>query len=257
MAALSRTDPRGLGHALADHLKQRIAEGDLGAGERVPSETELCRDFAVSRTVVREAVAQLRAEGLVETFQGRGTYVTAVVSPGGQQGSGTPPLTGTPRHVMELRLALECEAAALAARRSTEVDRGVIDRAMADLRDALARREPAIAQDFAVHAAVARASGNPLVNDILRGLGPHAVLRHRAGLADPTVLAPGHADLLVHEHQQICDAIARRDPEAGGGPRGPPHNPPPTPHTHPPPNPADPLPRPRTRQAAHRARPRK
>ena len=214
MAALSRTDPRGLGHALADHLKQRIAEGDLGAGERVPSETELCRDFAVSRTVVREAVAQLRAEGLVETFQGRGTYVTAVVSPGGQQGSGTPPLTGTPRHVMELRLALECEAAALAARRSTEVDRGVIDRAMADLRDALARREPAIAQDFAVHAAVARASGNPLVNDILRGLGPHAVLRHRAGLADPTVLAPGHADLLVHEHQQICDAIARRDPEA-------------------------------------------
>ncbi|RLP11450.1 FadR/GntR family transcriptional regulator [Propionibacterium australiense] len=211
MTALHRSDPRGLGHALADQLKHRIAGGELGAGERLPSEAELCRDFAVSRTVVREAVAQLRAEGLVETFQGRGTFVTA---PGGDPEPATAHLAGSPRHVMELRLAVECEAAALAATRGTEVDREVMRRAMADLREALARREPAIAEDFAVHAAIALASGNPLINDVLRELGPHAILRHRAGLTGPTVLEPGHADLLVHEHQQICDAIVRGDPDA-------------------------------------------
>lgn len=211
MTALHRTDPRGLSHALAGQLKQRIAGGELGTGARVPSEAELCSDFTVSRTVVREAIAQLRAEGLVETFQGRGTFVTA---PGGGQEPATASLTGTPRQVMELRLGLECEASALAAVKSTEVDRGIMVRAMADLRKALLRRKPAIAEDYALHAAIALASGNPLISDVLRRLGPHAIVRHRAGLAGPTVLEPGHADLLVHEHQQICDAIARRDPEA-------------------------------------------
>lgn len=212
MTALHRNDPRGLRHALADQLKRRIAQGDLGAGDRVPSEAELCHDFAVSRTVVREAVAQLRAEGLVETFRGRGC--SYVIAPNGGQGAGaglSP--AGSPRQIMELRLALECEASSLAASRRSAVDLAAIGRAMTDLREVLSRREPAIAQDFAVHLAIAVAAGNPPITGVLRELGPQAILRHRTGIDGSVVMAPGHAELLVHEHQQICDAIARGDPE--------------------------------------------
>jgi len=62
-------------------LKERILSGDLAPGSKLPSESELVAAYAVSRTVVREAVTRLRAEGLVETFQGLGSFVLAVPEP--------------------------------------------------------------------------------------------------------------------------------------------------------------------------------
>ena len=59
-------------------LKDKILAGDLAPGAKLPSESELIEEYAVSRTVVREAVTRLRAEGLVETQQGRGSFVLAV-----------------------------------------------------------------------------------------------------------------------------------------------------------------------------------
>lgn len=74
---LRRDDPRGLAHAVAARLRTAIADGALTPGAKVPSEAQLSRGYEVSRTVVREAVSQLRAEGLVETFQGRGSFIAA------------------------------------------------------------------------------------------------------------------------------------------------------------------------------------
>jgi GntR family transcriptional repressor for pyruvate dehydrogenase complex len=54
-------------------LKDKILAGDLPPGYKLPSEAELIDEYQVSRTVIREAVTRLRAEGLVETFQGRGS----------------------------------------------------------------------------------------------------------------------------------------------------------------------------------------
>ena len=62
-------------------LKDKILAGDLPPGHKLPSEAELIEEFGVSRTVVREAVTRLRAEGLVETFHGRGSFVLAVPEP--------------------------------------------------------------------------------------------------------------------------------------------------------------------------------
>src|SRR5262245_8263332 len=71
-----RPAPRSLTHALIERLTSEITSGKLPTGARLPTEQELIAATGVSRTVVREAVAALRAEGLVTTRQGVGAFVT-------------------------------------------------------------------------------------------------------------------------------------------------------------------------------------
>ena len=215
---LRRDDPRGLAHAVAARLRSAIADGALAPGARVPSEAQLSRGYEVSRTVVREAVSQLRAEGLVETFQGRGSFIAATPGAAGgraDDGGIVLPARRSARDVMELRLAIECEAAALAARRRTRAQVEVLDRALADLREAVRTGGSVVGPDWAIHMAVAVASGNPLLIGVMEGLGAQSVLRHRASLDDDVDLVdPEHGALLVHEHAAIRDAVVRGDADA-------------------------------------------
>ncbi|UZE87438.1 GntR family transcriptional regulator [Pseudomonas viciae] len=101
-------------------LTQQILAGELPAGSKLPTEQVIIKERGVSRTVVREAMSRLQAEGLVETRHGIGTFVVDTARPGDFQGS---------KHVkggaydalavIELRLSLEVEAAGIAAQRST------------------------------------------------------------------------------------------------------------------------------------------
>src|SRR5258705_4128407 len=111
---------RKLSRGLIEQLAEQIKSGRLAAGARLPTEEELTRAAKVSRTVVREAVAAMRAEGLVVTRQGVGAFVSAAP----QQ---APFRIDTERlhnleeilYVMELRLCVEIESAGLAAERAT------------------------------------------------------------------------------------------------------------------------------------------
>ena len=97
-------------------LKDKIFAGDLPPGHKLPSEAELIDEFGVSRTVIREAVTRLRAEGLVETFQGRGSFVLAVPEPTSFTVESA--AIRTQHDVLDMvdfRIGVECEAAALAA----------------------------------------------------------------------------------------------------------------------------------------------
>ncbi len=67
---------RSLRHRLADELRGRIHAGEWGPGDRLPSEPELARRQAVSRSSVRSAIAMLEEEGFVSRRHGSGTYVT-------------------------------------------------------------------------------------------------------------------------------------------------------------------------------------
>lgn len=213
---LGRDDPRGLAHAVAARLRSAIADGVLAPGARVPSEAQLSQGYEVSRTVVREAVSQLRAEGLVETFQGRGSFIAATPGARGGRADGgiVLPVRRSARDVMELRLAIECEAAALAARRRTRAQIEVLDRALADLRQAVRTGGGAVGPDWAIHMAVAVASGNPLLIGVMESLGAQSVLRHRASVDDVGLADPEHGALLVHEHAAIRDAVERGDADA-------------------------------------------
>ncbi|MCK2219310.1 GntR family transcriptional regulator [Actinomadura sp. ATCC 31491] len=194
---------------LVDTLTARIQEGVIRPGERLPTESDLVDAYGVSRTVVREAMARLKAAGLVETQHGRGSFVLARPS---TTGFGPAPAR-TRQDVLDLldfRMGVEVEAAGLAAARRT-------DAALAGLREALeafaaAAGNPgaAVHADYLFHLRVALATGNRYYGDLLASLGPSMIIVPRDRLrAD----RPDFAGI-VAEHDAVHAAIERRDAEA-------------------------------------------
>jgi L-alanine-DL-glutamate epimerase-like enolase superfamily enzyme/DNA-binding FadR family transcriptional regulator len=194
-------------------LKDKILAGDLPPGHKLPSEAELIEEYAVSRTVVREAVTRLRAEGLVETFQGRGSFVLAMPEPT----SFTVESAAIRTHhdvldMIDFRLGIECEAAALAAARvnaaGAESIRAALDAFVA------AAPEEQVDADFGFHRAVAAASGNRFYLDLLDSLGPMMIMLPRTRLGDAYSLTDaGHVDRVRREHDNVASAVVAGDPD--------------------------------------------
>ena len=192
-------------------LKSRILDGSLGPGSKLPSEAELIEEYAVSRTVIREAVTRLRAEGLVETFQGRGSFVLALPEPT----SFHLEAAAIRSHhdvldMVDFRLGVESEAAALAA---THLEA----RSAAAIRDSLAAfraaaPEHAVEADFRFHRAVAAATGNRFYVDLLEALGPMMIMLPRARLGDAYSLTDTtHVERVSREHEDIAVAVLAGD----------------------------------------------
>jgi GntR family transcriptional repressor for pyruvate dehydrogenase complex len=204
---------RGLAYELVEELKQRILNGEIAPGDKLPAENSLVAEFGVSRTVVREAVSRLQAAGLVETFQGRGSFVLEVP----ERTSGLRKVRSH-REVLELmdfRIGVESEAAALAAgRRSAHQLKG-IERALDEFRLIGADPGRSVEADFAFHLKVAVASGNRFYGDLIESLGPMMIMLPRTRL-DPAyeMSDPDHLTRVVHEHENIYTAIAHSDPDA-------------------------------------------
>jgi DNA-binding FadR family transcriptional regulator len=192
--------------AVADvlaRLQAQIAEGVYKPSERLPSETELCRTFGVSRPVVREALMSLQALGLTTSQPGIGTFVVS-------DRIRAPMLMGrySPAHVREVRRCIEIPAARLCAERRADRDIGEIAAIMARMDDAdnPARRNQL---DASFHIAIARGSGNPLIVKLVEDL--RSVLEeHSLAVAR----APYRRRAASDEHRTIYDAIVDRDPDA-------------------------------------------
>jgi GntR family transcriptional regulator, transcriptional repressor for pyruvate dehydrogenase complex len=191
-----------------------IRSGRLAPGARLPTEQKLMQAMGVSRTVVREAVAALRAEGLVTTRQGSGAFVSADTSrvPFRIDPDGLVSIQHV-LDVMELRLAIEVESAALAAARATPQTVAAIASALRDMEAAISRGEGAVGEDFALHRAIAVASGNPRFAELLRYLGGYVIPRQSVRVS---VDAPEQQRLYLmgiqKEHARICETIAARRP---------------------------------------------
>ncbi len=194
-------------------VKDKIFAGDLPPGHKLPSETELVEEFGVSRTVVREAVTRLRAEGLVETFQGRGSFVLAVPEPT----SFTVESAAIRSHhdvldMIDFRLGIECEAAALAAARADAAGAQNVRTALTEFTEAAP--EDAVEADFRFHRAVAAASGNRFYVDLLDSLGPMMIMLPRTRLGDThSITDAAHAERILREHDAIATAVVDGDPE--------------------------------------------
>jgi DNA-binding FadR family transcriptional regulator len=192
-----------------------IRSGRLEPGARLPTEQELMAAMGVSRTVVREAVAALRAEGLVTTRQGSGAFVAADASrvPFRIDPDGLSSI-GDVLEVMELRLAIEVEAAALAAERISPERLAPIARALGAIEAAIGRGEGAVNEDFAFHRAIAAASGNPRFAELLEYLGRHVIPRQSIRVAVSTPQEQRQYLMRIQkEHGRIHEAI--RDGQSG------------------------------------------
>jgi GntR family transcriptional regulator, transcriptional repressor for pyruvate dehydrogenase complex len=191
---------------VVDRIAADIRQGRLEPGARLPTEQEMIASMGVSRTVVREAIAALRAQGLVTTRQGVGAFVAdgALRPPFRLETEGLRSIAEAV-HVMELRMGVEVEAAGLAAERAQPAQIDAIAAALDGIDRAIARDELGVSEDFAFHRGIAEATGNPQFPRFLEFLGRYIIPRQSVRVAAPDPRA--YLETIQAEHRAILEAI--------------------------------------------------
>lgn len=215
-AVATRRKGRSLAHDVVEGLAGQIRAQSLRPGDKLPTESEIMASWGVSRTVVREALSRLQAAGLVETRHGVGTFVLPPQALGGLRIDPAEIATAVDvMAVLELRISLETECAALAAQRRSDPQLLQMRTALDELERASAEGGDAISPDLRFHLLIATATGNRYFADIMSHLG--ATLIPRARINSPRLAMeelPQYLRRVNREHEAIYEAIARRDPDA-------------------------------------------
>jgi GntR family transcriptional repressor for pyruvate dehydrogenase complex len=197
-------------------VKDMILAGELGAGDRLPTEKDLGARLGVSRGPLREGVSALAAMGVVDTRQGDGTYVTSL-DPGLLMASLSfvVDVHSATRagEFLAVRRVLEGEAAALAAMNIDADASAAAQRSVAEAGAAAAQTPPDVelfvAADVGFHRAVAAGAANPILAVLIESLsGRTARAEILRALVDEAALAR-----IVAEHRAVLQAITDRDPE--------------------------------------------
>jgi DNA-binding FadR family transcriptional regulator len=208
--------PRSLTADLVQALGDRVRDGRWAAGSKLPTESAIMDEFGVSRTVVREAISRLQAAKVLETRHGIGTFVLG-------QGDGTtfridPAQLATLQDVigvLELRIGLETERAALAAMRRTPENLMAMRSALAALTEAIREGRDNAGADFQFHLEIARATQNAHFADLMSTLGGSMIPRARLDQAAPaTPEREAYLRRVNGEHENILQAIERQDAES-------------------------------------------
>jgi GntR family transcriptional repressor for pyruvate dehydrogenase complex len=205
---------KSLSTVVFEGLLDQIRSGRLGPGAQLPTEADLCDSFAVSRTVVREAVARLRSEGLVIPRQGKGVFVSE--APLGSFSIPDQDLDALPQTLalLELRLGVEVESAGLCALRCTRDEaqaiRAEMERVDATHPDPTSTR---VHYDHEFHLLIARGSHNPQIIDFLSYLGQQIGPRLRLGYILLPALKDEYFDRIHGEHRAVVEAIEQRNPD--------------------------------------------
>lgn len=196
---------------IAAQIGREISEGRIAPGHKLPTEHLLAKTFGVSRSVIREAIAQLRNEGLVETRQGVGAFATEIdrrQSLRIEQGDLAD--RESFRSLFQLRLALEVEAAGLAAVHHTSPDLAKLDDALAQMNGAEKWTDEGIVADLAFHRLVAAATRNEYFLQFITFIAERTHLAINAARA--SAVLEEIVEVTIAEHVAIRDAIATRNP---------------------------------------------
>lgn len=203
-----------LADRVCEALIQLVRGDDFPPGSRLPSEMNMASRFGVSRAVIREAISRLKSEGLVESRQGIGVFV--------RDSNTDAPFRIDPNivdsiqsvlQVVELRLALEGEIAAFAAKRRTTRQMKAIVKALRHIESEELKGKDGVDADVAFHRSIAEASGNPhflALIEFLFTFLKNATATTRKYEATKASLARE----VKEEHAAIVDAISRQDTEA-------------------------------------------
>ncbi|MCQ1839365.1 FadR/GntR family transcriptional regulator [Neorhizobium galegae] len=198
---------QSLVNQIAISLRRDIERGTVKPGDKLPSENELTRLHSVSRAVIREAVAVLRSEGVLEARKGVGVFVTDAERRGAPFSGLSLERISSVIELLELRAACETEAAGLAAgRRSAAQLETILDlhrKVGENLENGLSTRDA----DFALHMAIAEATQNRRFSELLRLIKPGIIMNRdlQPGRGQPDALPPNRH--LQDEHGRIVHAI--------------------------------------------------
>ena len=229
--ATAQIKPRRLAESLVERFAQRMREGTLKRGDKLPTETQIMAAESVSRSVVRDALSRMQAAGLVETQHGVGTFVLDMPAPEGfNVGPATIMLLSDVLDLLEFRLSLEVQAAGMAAERATPQAIDELEQALKALLQGPEKSGSTTNADFQFHLKIAKAAGNPYLIDIMKHLGKNVLpmsihtakgfLLTRWSRLNMNPAYTGQSNRSTYlaginaEHQQIFDAIVSRQVDA-------------------------------------------
>lgn len=196
-------------------LRAQIVGGQVMPGQKLPTEGQMTETFGVSRTVIREAMASLAADGLVESRQGAGVFVLEHPTLAFSSFSQEIKKVSQAINVLEVRMGIEIESAGLAAMRRNAAQEALIQEAFFEFDRLLHLGEPTGKADFAFHREIASATNNPFYVEILDALGDRTIPCDRASpWYSVEVLSNAYLTGLQREHLLILQAISAGDAEA-------------------------------------------
>lgn len=203
--------PDNLADAVAQQIRARVISGEFAPQQKLPTEHELASRFQVSRNVIREAIARLKLNGLIETRRGVGSFVATDFNAKRFEIMPDDLLEEDQlRQILELRIEIEAGAAALAAQNRSEAQLENLQMTLADVNQSGENWEEGASAAFRFHLAVARCSNNQYIVQLMEHLSHilHSAvrtLRFSGG-------APGkRVAEIEQEHHAIVDAIVRKD----------------------------------------------
>lgn len=198
---------------IAAEIAREISDAKLGPGDRLPTEHILAKTFGVSRSVVREAIAQLRNEGFVETKQGVGAFVTDPrqrLSIRIERSTLNDP--DNFRDLFQLRIPLEIEAAGLAALHHTPEQMARLSVALSGMRNAAEWSKDGVAADLDFHRTIAEATRNDYFLMFLGFIAER--ISSAINIAFSRAIFGEILEVTIAEHAAIHEAIASRNATA-------------------------------------------
>lgn len=201
---------------VCSQIEELILEGVLRVGDKLPSERELSEQLGVSRPVLRDALKELEAKGLLATRHGGGTHVADVI---GDVFSKTmlELIAAHPKATadyLEYRREVEGIAATFAAQRATDHDKRILSDIMDRMRSSHKKSDfqEEAALDVEFHQAICECAHNVILLHTLRSC--YRLLSNGAFFSRSLVYGfPGARDKLLEQHEAIYDAIIAGDPE--------------------------------------------
>lgn len=204
-------ETRRLYRQISEQLRSLIEAGEFPTGSRLPAERDLAAQLGVSRPSLREALIALEVEGFIEVRMGSGIYVVETLP----AKSGALDLSAEegPLELIQARMLLEGEVAALAARSGRKPQFDAIGEAIDAMEAAAATGSVPIEADALFHARVAEATGNSVLVGVVRRLfdlrlGPLFDQLH-SHFETPEVWADA-----IAEHRAVLKALRAKDAEA-------------------------------------------
>ena len=196
---------------LISQISDLITSKHLEPGDKLPAERVLAEKFGVSRRTVRVAILKLESYGILISMPQSGTFIANI---------GTIAMNGMVEDILSLgipnfkslvetRILLELKTVRLAANRRTDTDLKRIKKALNAHKTKLLAREDAVQEDLLFHLAIAKASGNVTMNEIMIGITPQIIVDFKKYHKDYDTLD----ELRIKEHAEIYDAIKNQDPD--------------------------------------------
>ncbi len=205
--------PKRIADQVFDQLRELIFRGEFKPGKQIMPERELAQALNVSRTSVRDAISKLVVLGLLEQRQGQGTFVRTTTDTAKHPLAIAMETEGaTLEDLLEVRMGLECNAAALAAKRAVENDLHFMHKSIEEMKTEVQSGRLGTQADVSFHIAVAYAAHNPLQVYVMRNFYDFLFVGIKENLVR-LYEKPANIEMIIAQHTEIYHTIRDHNPQ--------------------------------------------